>query len=266
MNNVDKLGIVKVALFGLGKKKETGPDWQWLTGWPPNRTRDIRDGAVVPSQVGPITYLAAKAGIAQGVLETGRNPAKYEKGIDALYDIADKNKIFVDPRGMQLNAGFMPEKGFDSLINLQYDDFNKKLLTNNLKGMKGFIQWNDDLHPSALAHELGHAKQSPRFINSVLNMDRLALPGVGALGGFIGTNLARDEDTGALAAGAGTALYLPKLINEIDASAKGADIMRKAKIPGAWRAFMGLPTYLGSAALPGASYLWKKHRGGYNNE
>lgn len=123
---------------------------------------------------------------------------------------------------------------------------------------------------SILAHETGHAK------NHATIKKWLGKPGVwakniaygsgklGMLLGGAGASLAAlggaDDDTVRNIGIAGTAATAPMLAEELAASARGANMLRKLKAPMKSRigAFVGLPTYLLGAASPLAPWLGMK--------
>jgi hypothetical protein len=116
-------------------------------------------------------------------------------------------------------------------------------------------------HEAILAHEMGHARQSPAAL-------RL---GMGPLGlGMAGMSLAGwtdRKDRGKLYGALGSAALLPLLGMELDASWKGSKLLKQHGQKGFLRrlkSFGGVPTYAGMAALPYLMYKWKDWRDAYS--
>jgi hypothetical protein len=81
---------------------------------------------------------------------------------------------------------------------------------------------------------------------------------MGMIGGAAGALINKDEQKARLAALLGTGMMLPTIASEIDASARGAAILKKLKVRGRLGAFVGLPTYLMGATTPLWAYGGKK--------
>lgn len=111
--------------------------------------------------------------------------------------------------------------------------------------------------PGILAHELGHHLGG----KTLARMHTLGRFGSGL--GTIGALAATNEDTSRNRAYAGTASFLPTMISEIDASRRGAKIMKNLKLPGRWKAFAGLPSYAIAASAPMMAHYGKKFFGGF---
>lgn len=122
-----------------------------------------------------------------------------------------------------------------------------------------------------LAHELGHAlnmrtakklagkKGAQAHMLGIVNLFGLAQKPA-AIAHFFGA----DTDTlGVLGAG-GVALSLPRLAEETLASVRGARLMKRLKLKGKWKAFVGLPTYVMSSALPAIPWLSRKLQEKFN--
>jgi hypothetical protein len=124
----------------------------------------------------------------------------------------------------------------------------------------------DDL--GVLAHETGHAKNwktvkklfgknGPLLHNLMYGLSRAGSKlstGVASLTALFGA----DDDTVRNIGIAGSAAAVPMLAEEIVASARGANMLRKLKLPGKARAFSGLPSYLITAAAPMTPWLGMK--------
>lgn len=121
----------------------------------------------------------------------------------------------------------------------------------------------DDL--GFLAHETGHAKNwktaekllgknGPK-LHSLLY--RLSSAGSGAAAGIASLSalFGADDDIVRNVGIAGSAAAAPMLAEEIVASARGANMLRKLKLPGKLKAFSGVPSYLVAAAAPMAPWL-----------
>ena len=138
-----------------------------------------------------------------------------------------------------------------------------------------------------LAHELGHAQQkwTPK---------RMKLQQFSRLGAQLSplaalyAGVSKDEDKARNAAIGSTAVSLPMLFNEYDASRRGAKMLRnlpadhpalralqsgpssslRRRLVNAARRnpYIGLPTYALMASIPGLTYGAKKLTGGYEDE
>lgn len=148
---------------------------------------------------------------------------------------------------------------------------------------------NQDSKLGILAHELGHAEQyrksnptSKNWKSLFGGRNRTALAGIisGSLAplvGVAGPSLTSDEGTAQTYAALGTLGQAPTLASEFGASARGSrTLVNYAKQSGLWKnksalqklkfagqSWIGLPTYLLSAAIPLATYLGYKATGGY---
>jgi hypothetical protein len=110
---------------------------------------------------------------------------------------------------------------------------------------------------SILAHELGHHMGGKPLAYTAHYSRRLAPLGT------LGALYSGDETTSRNSAMAGTASMIPTLVSEVDASRRGANLMKNMKLSGRWRAFGGLPTYAAVAATPMAAHYGKKLFGGF---
>jgi len=108
--------------------------------------------------------------------------------------------------------------------------------------------------PGILAHEIGHARGGSKLIaGNIIGKQLLALSLLGAAFG-------NDTVSGGSAI-AGTAAAIPVLASEIDASRRGAEILKRIGTKGMRRftPYAGVPTYLGMAAMPYGAYKLKQH-------
>lgn len=121
----------------------------------------------------------------------------------------------------------------------------------------------DDL--GVLAHETGHAKNwktaeklfgkyGPKLHSLLYGLSRA---GSGAAAGVAGLTalFGADDDTVRNIGIAGSAAAVPMLAEELVASARGANMLRKLKLPGKLKAFSGIPSYLAVAAAPMTPWL-----------
>jgi len=126
--------------------------------------------------------------------------------------------------------------------------------------MGGDPAWNTN--PAVLAHEEGHMMGGPNL--GVVNiLGKSISPSATLLTGLIGNkSMAQASALLGTLAGAGT------LISEIDASRRGAEVMSHngANFKDSMRSFIGVPTYLPLALLPGATYALKNWLGGYSGD
>lgn len=116
-------------------------------------------------------------------------------------------------------------------------------------------------NPAILAHEAGHAFGSkPQLWASIAGKQ------IGALS-VLPSLLTPNEETSRNIALGGTAAMVPTLYSEVDASIRGANLLKKLKVPfsGRAKAFLGIPTYLAAASLPMLSHLTKKYFGGFED-
>jgi len=117
------------------------------------------------------------------------------------------------------------------------------------------------------AHEAGHYlvhSKSPnkwKWLGASRNLS--ALSGLPVL-------FSDDPTTGAVAATAGSALALPTLVDEIQASAKGSSMMKQLpNNPGMFKRlkpYIGVPSYAAFAASPWIMYYIKKLLGSYDKK
>jgi hypothetical protein len=127
--------------------------------------------------------------------------------------------------------------------------------------------------PSAgvLSHELGHALNMRAAKKLAGKKGAIAhMLGVGPLFMAAGAPASiahlfgADTDTlGALGAG-GVALSMPRLAEETLASVRGARLMKRLKLKGRWKAFVGLPTYAMHSVLPAIPWLSRKLQEKFN--
>lgn len=124
----------------------------------------------------------------------------------------------------------------------------------------------DDL--GVLAHETGHAKNwktveklfgktGSKLHNLMYGLSRAGSKlsaGAAGLTALFGA----DDDTVRNIGIVGSAAAVPMLTEELVASARGANMLRKLKLPGKARAFSGIPSYLMTAAAPLTPWLGMK--------
>ena len=134
-----------------------------------------------------------------------------------------------------------------------------------------------------LAHELGHAEQykNPLYKKTIAPLSRVGRM-AGQLGGLAPILSDNEEDARRNSIVAG-AMQVPTLIEEIDASRRGSNILNKhiSKNPAfksikgtsrmaqaltRLRPFAGIPSYLLGAAAPYLVYKYMKNRGLYEGE
>jgi hypothetical protein len=153
-------------------------------------------------------------------------------------------KRFLQTKGVGIGDNFREYKGpaFD--------------LKNNFINLPEYLK-----NPSVLAHEAGHALGSKPLLWA-----SAAGKQIGALS-VLPSLLAPNEETSRTIALGGTAAMVPTLYSEIDASIRGASLLKRLKVPfsGRARAFLGIPTYLAAASLPMLSHLTKKYFGGFED-
>jgi hypothetical protein len=77
----------------------------------------------------------------------------------------------------------------------------------------------------------------------------------------MGAAMLRDRDQAEMAAVGGTALAVPKLLEELRATGRGVRYLRKHRLPGKLGAGAGLISYFGAAASPLAVLKVRDHFG-----
>lgn len=116
-----------------------------------------------------------------------------------------------------------------------------------------------------LAHELGHALNMRSVKKLAGKKGAIAhMLGIGNL--FMAANapasiahlLRADTDTLGMLGAGGVALTMPRLAEETLASIRGARLMKRLKLKGRWKAFVGLPTYFMHSTLPAIPWLSRK--------
>jgi len=114
--------------------------------------------------------------------------------------------------------------------------------------------------PGLLAHEIGHGMGNKNLL-SLHGLSKKLTP-FGAMGAL----LAQDENNSKMIAAAGTAAAAPILYSELDASARGAKMLKDMghSFRGRAKAFIGVPTYAAFAASPFAAHYVKKYFGGFD--
>lgn len=218
---------------------------------------------------------AVGVGVGANHLLIGRiKPAIYGKGVsrgaderrrEAVLDRFAKSKGYnvVGPKGAgnRVHAAVMPATiGLKSKKGDSHFRSAIGGLAGSPSGKEGVLFRPKKSPDFVRAHEVGHVLQKPTLIKSLPRMAANFAP-YGAVAGLLGTDRENDKKA-AIIAGAGTAMALPTLVNEVDASARGYRVMRKL---GAGRmrsagAFIGLPTYGALAAIPGLAWGGRKLR------
>jgi hypothetical protein len=132
-------------------------------------------------------------------------------------------------------------------------------LGKNIRGDNILVGDIKNMSIGTAAHELGHAKQSPAWLNA----RQLGMLGPGLTPWYIAGT--RDEDRARNAAIAGGLAGVPMVANEANASARGYSVLRRMgkSMPTSMRAFGGVPSYAALLAAPYLTYSIKKHFGGY---
>lgn len=140
------------------------------------------------------------------------------------------------------------------------------------KNVKGLINFGKHTPNSQLlAHELGHHFSPNWMTGRSTNISALLGQGFGGLPAMLSDN----EDVGLTGAAMGTALSLPQLVSEFEASRKGRNLWRDAmghsnfkKLPflNKLGPFHGFPTYLAAASTPMLAYGTRKLMGGYDKQ
>ena len=112
-----------------------------------------------------------------------------------------------------------------------------------------------------MAHEIGHARQSPATLRWGMGPMGLGLLGMTA------SAFTDRKDRGQLYGLLGSAALSPLLAMELDASWKGSKLLKQHGQKGFLRRlkpFVGVPSYAGITALPYLMYKWKDWRDAYS--
>jgi hypothetical protein len=183
-----------------------------------------------------------------------------------LNTVGEKNS----PKGVEAGKfiNFLKDNGLDvKTIKSYKNNAGFAPLVRN-PGSKGAILHNSSQLPSApvLAHEYGHAKNFSDLRDIIGHKPAV---GLSLLRNLVGNNItpastgialfssaAGADDNVVLGAGlVGTAASLPQVIEETLASARGAHTLGKLNMSDKFKSFVGLPTYIASAATPMIPYL-----------
>jgi hypothetical protein len=117
-------------------------------------------------------------------------------------------------------------------------------------------------HPSSIAHEAGHVFGPKAYLNPLQRGISSVASGLGAGEALIADN----KDDSRHWAEAGTMASLPTLASEIDASTRGANMLKRMGMGlGRFKTFDGIPTYAAEAALPMLAYEGKNQLGGFDH-
>ena len=194
-------------------------------------------------------------------------------GFGALVPIALSDAYLKNIALPSLEIKPSERKHFDKLLE-KIRKTGVKVDLNKLYG-PSFIPWSNKIvlnseavAPGVLAHEWGHALNYASLRNlgggALAKLWNLAygLGKVSGLGttaaGLTAQGLGATDDTLLNIGAAGAAIQAPMLAEEILASARGAAKLKKLNMPGKLKAFMGVPTYMASTALPMTPWLVRK--------
>jgi hypothetical protein len=143
---------------------------------------------------------------------------------------------------------------------------NEAPILNRLLGLSQ--QDTPALHVTA--HEMGHHLQ-PSWMKNMGARLGLKGPMLGAAAPIISS----DENIALAGAGAGTALAVPGIIGEFDASRRGTNLLKQVSGDDAWKRmgwkgrmspYIGVPTYLAALAAPWLAYGTRKSMGGFDQD
>lgn len=121
-------------------------------------------------------------------------------------------------------------------------------------------------NPYILAHEMGHVT-GPKWLSGKGSVFfRRMAPRTNVLSS-VGALAADDQGTAQTIANVGSALHLPTLVSEIDASRRGSKLLKTVgglKGMSRAKAYTGLPTYILHALVPQLAVQSKGALGGYD--
>ena len=186
---------------------------------------------------------------------------KNYKGVDpgdVGHDLANKLTQFAESKGMTVNpldrlsSEFMPQSARDASYLVR-------------PGKNPAITYGTHRNASAIAHEIGHAL-APKFVFNPYTIGLSnAARNIGGGLGTVGALLSRDEANSRRSAIAGSLAQVPSLGIELDASIRGARLLRNLGAKSGMGAFVGLPSYALMAAAPLGAHYTKKLLGGFEN-
>lgn len=186
---------------------------------------------------------------------------KNYKGVDpgdVGHDLANKLTQFAESKGMTVNpldrlsSYFLPESARDASYLVR-------------PGKNPAITYGTHRNASAIAHEIGHAL-APKFVFNPYTIGLSnAARNIGGGLGTVGALLSRDEANSRRSAIAGSLAQVPSLGIELDASIRGARLLRNLGAKSGMGAFVGLPSYALMAAAPLGAHYTKKLLGGFEN-
>lgn len=194
-------------------------------------------------------------------------------GFGALVPLALSDAYFKNIALPSLEIKPSERKHFDKLVE-KIRKTGVKVDLNHWAG-PSFVPWknkivinSDAVAPGVLAHEWGHALNHATLRNigggPLAKLWNLAyglgkVSGIGATAaGLTAQGLGTTDDTLLNIGATGVAIQAPMLAEEILASARGAAKLKKLNMPGKLKAFMGVPTYMASMALPMTPWLARK--------
>lgn len=215
----------------------------------------------------PVTLPATAASLlyANTVLPAVGKQTGQPGATEALTSFADRNGIHVKDVSEMADDLRATGRGMPA--------FNKRQLenaANTIAKQPGFYNLVDGEHhvytnknwknPGILAHELGHATGGKGMLWA--NRIGKQMPHLGIMGALF----SRDENNSRNMALGGTVGSLPMMASEIDASRRGASIMKNLKLKGRLGAYVGLPTYAALASTPMLAHYGKKYFGGFDKK
>lgn len=235
-------------------ERDQGLDWMWGAFGNPlyNMTQRLASSG----------YEKAVAPLSRAPLNAAYDNARTALGQEAKKLNVDVSEIFMDP----MHSRYVPYnvKSWELPESLSKYKTPKTILNlfKLVAEMTGLdnrgVQIAPQATPGIIAHELGHALQHRAWwpIRTAANI----------AAGYTSLPIlfSDDENKARRAANVTTGLGAVTLANELEASIRGARMMAKNKIPGRFKAFLGIPTYLLTALMPQIAYKTKKHFGGYS--
>lgn len=195
------------------------------------------------------------------------------QGVSKLSDTYSSNVVLKEqPKQQSLvkklvklieKDGIKVETNADVKFPTFFSDTNK--ISFNGKNIPAGIlahEWGHGLFDRALKNKIGAGLT--KAWNSLYSLGGASAP-VALLASAGASVDGASDDTVRNVGLIGSALQVPRLIDEIAASAQGVKKLQQLNLPGKWRAFLGVPTYLLSTAAPMIPWGLRKMEPGLDN-
>lgn len=249
--------------FAASQDKPGGLDWGWgLAGYPAAALGQAT------ASTGYLAGLPAYNRAAHGAAERRMSRDLVNMMTDRGYGVFDPRMertfpAVLDPGGVRRSA-VVSRAGMGDNIWQAFQELRSRKGLQNAAGsdLKGMAFVRRGTNPSILAHEAGHVLQHPGLLGTSMVSRK------GPVAGLLGTLLSDDKDTGRNWALGGSLAGLPMVGVEMDASRRGAKLLKGmgAGFKSRLGAYAGVPTYALFAAMPWLVHKFKGMAGGYNND